>query len=146
MMVKFWDFIGIGDRMGKQLEIDACFQCKHFKNKGAPWADWDAECHYFNETNPIYEEDLKEHILRLENPETIPKECPLPPYQTNIVCDMSRELPDYYAEIEILEFLRKGRDSGEKEFDVLDLIFATNLPPEQINRILEKLQKKKMEE
>lgn len=136
MMVKFWDFIGIGDRMGKQLEIDACYQCKYFQND---------HCYYFEDRNPIYEED-ELNIFPIKNPETIAPHCPLPPYQTNIVCDMSRDIPDYYAEIEILEFLRKGRDSGEKEFDVLDLIFATNLPPEQINRILEKLQKKKMEE
>jgi len=127
--------------MSKQLEIDKCSECKHFGAVDVDDYDFTDACFYYAKIAPL-EEDISEHIINIEDPETIFERCPLPPYQTNIVCDMSRDIPDYYAEIEILEFLRKGRDSGKKEFDIIDLIFSTNLPPEQINRILEKLMKR----
>lgn len=89
--------------------------------------------------NILYEyiECLNEEIKNLK-----PKEETItPPVRTAHVFDMSREVPDGIAEEEIKIFLRKLRDEGAEKFDLLDVVFELNLPPEQIERVIEKLRR-----
>lgn len=58
------------------------------------------------------------------------------------ICDMSREISDDLAEIEIKDFITRLKSKGIKEFNLLDVSLKTNLPFDQIDRILERLQKK----
>lgn len=62
-------------------------------------------------------------------------------FVTPFICDMSREISDDEAEIEIKSFIKSLRDEGVEEFNLLDVGLELNIPMEQIDRILEKLRK-----
>jgi len=57
-----------------------------------------------------------------------------------------RQIPDEYAELEIVEFIRQRKSMGKSTIDMLDFMQALNLPSDQIDRIMEKLKKKGVKE
>lgn len=57
------------------------------------------------------------------------------------IYDMCNDIPDEIAETKIKGFLGKLKDEGIEQFDILDIIFEFNLPPEQIERIVNGLLK-----
>ena len=61
--------------------------------------------------------------------------------ESSFVCDMSREINDFDAESEIKTFLRGLKEQGLVSANLLDIIMATNLPSEQIERIMDRLKR-----
>ena len=70
--------------------------------------------------------DLTEMENRLEELNSIP----VP------ICDMSRKIPDIEAKVEIKAFLKGLKEKGLKSANLLDIIMATNLASEQIERVM----------
>ena len=70
----------------------------------------------------------------------IPNSCPLEDYKFHVI-DGSRILSDENATTEIKRILRELKDSGRENFSILDISSTTNLPPKQINKIIEELRK-----
>ncbi len=79
-------------------------------------------------------DELKSRVEQLEEANTST--------DTSFICDMSRHISNDKAEIEIKDYLKNLRDEGVEQVDLLDLVFKFNLPPEQVERTIEKLKKR----
>ncbi len=55
--------------------------------------------------------------------------------------DMCRDVTDEEALSEIKSYLRGLKDEGVSEIDMFDIVVEFNLPPEQIERVMEKIRR-----
>lgn len=85
----------------------------------------------------------RSEIIRLEKKiEEI--EARLDHFENNTICiDGYREISDEEAEIEIEKFLRELRDEGAPDFTALDIIAGLNLPPDQVDQVIENMRRRK---
>ena len=109
-------------------------------NKDGTWETIIPSERYFTNSDICYEDDYQRQIYRimteLERTRRLNKLLSL-----YIESTIIRYVDDTIARKEIITFITKEKENGEKSVNIIDIIEKFRFPPEQIYRVMESLKK-----